>query len=264
MDAKNSIINKNIVSSNIWGGIFIGSSSSKSNIISNNTIINNNEGISLYVGPVNNEIYDNIIADNKFAGIRLTGVKDNHVANNFIDNNSFGVVIHGCSVCGGGFNVSERNIIENNIISNHKGDGIAVIFLANNNYFLENEITNSRYSIAVLNQTFYPEGNTFLRNDLYDDVFDLVPSFSIYCVNGTGNHYYDGATGPTCPVLDQDNDGIPDEDDFCPSTTSEQIVYGCSCEQILELKPGNDENECSDGIIKVFTERRGWARGLLE
>ena len=63
--------------------------------------------------------------------------------------------------------------------------------------------------------------------------------------------------------LDIDNDSVSDENDFCPSTTTEQIVDGCSCEQILEFKPGNDESECSDGIIKVFTERRGWARDLF-
>lgn len=62
-------------------------------------------------------------------------------------------------------------------------------------------------------------------------------------------------------IPDEDNDGIPDDEDKCPNTEGEQIIYGCSCEQILDLKPGKDKNaNCSPGIIKVFTKNIGWAR----
>ena len=38
---------------------------------------------------------------------------------------------------------------------------------------------------------------------------------------------------------------------------------GCSCEQILNLKPGNnlgeDRRGCSRGTVEAFIEQRGWA-----
>ena len=67
--------------------------------------------------------------------------------------------------------------------------------------------------------------------------------------------------------LGSDNDGVPDYNDKCPNTIGEQLVYGCSCEQILDLKPGKDKwqdkNGCSKGTIEVFTKKIGWAKGLF-
>jgi hypothetical protein len=63
---------------------------------------------------------------------------------------------------------------------------------------------------------------------------------------------------------DLDNDGVPNSDDFCPDTVGEALADGCSCEQILVFKPGNGEkNSCSDGIVKVFVKRLGWAKDLF-
>ncbi len=68
-------------------------------------------------------------------------------------------------------------------------------------------------------------------------------------------------------VKDSDNDGIIDNEDKCPNTEGEQIIYGCSCKQILELKPGKDTKEnqekCSKGIIDVFTKAIGWAKDIF-
>jgi hypothetical protein len=70
-----------------------------------------------------------------------------------------------------------------------------------------------------------------------------------------------------CLVLDSDGDGIPDADDKCPNTEGEQLVYGCSCEQVLELKPGEDTAEnrqgCSQGLLNVFENAIGWAKDLF-
>jgi len=69
-------------------------------------------------------------------------------------------------------------------------------------------------------------------------------------------------------VSDEDKDGVLDEDDKCPNTVEEQIVYGCSCKQILGLKPGNNKGElkkgCSKGTINVFTKQIGWAKTSFE
>ena len=43
---------------------------------------------------------------------------------------------------------------------------------------------------------------------------------------------------------DSDNDGFIDNEDLCMDTTDkepkEPIIYGCSCKQILDLKPGKN------------------------
>jgi hypothetical protein len=66
---------------------------------------------------------------------------------------------------------------------------------------------------------------------------------------------------------DSDNDGIMDSSDKCPNTIGKQLIYGCSCEQILTLKPGQDTSknraDCSLGIIDVFGKAIGWAKDLF-
>ncbi len=68
--------------------------------------------------------------------------------------------------------------------------------------------------------------------------------------------------------IDSDGDGVNDEFDKCPNTIRVLEVYGCSCKQILELKPGKDKcelkNGCSPGTIKVFKKQIGWAKNLFE
>jgi len=66
---------------------------------------------------------------------------------------------------------------------------------------------------------------------------------------------------------DEDDDGVLNEDDKCAGTVGEVVSQGCSCEQILELKPGEDTLEnrqgCSKGIISVFEKAIGWAKDLF-
>ena len=68
-------------------------------------------------------------------------------------------------------------------------------------------------------------------------------------------------------IKDSDNDGIIDDEDKCSGTITGQVIYGCSCEQILELKPGEDtatnRKGCSKGIINVFTKAIGWAKDIF-
>jgi hypothetical protein len=67
---------------------------------------------------------------------------------------------------------------------------------------------------------------------------------------------------------DDDDDGVLDVNDLCPNTESVSVAEGCSCKQILDLKPGKDNGElkngCSKGTIDNFIERRGWAKELFE
>ncbi len=109
----------------------------------------------------------------------------------------------------------------------------------------------------------------------------VSPTFNYTC-NHTICHLcatddFQYAPGPFCInlvdkschplILDQDHDGVPDSQDKCPDTIGLQIIYGCSCKQILALKPGNNEGElkngCSKGTIDVFTKQIGWAKNLF-
>ncbi|MFH1456353.1 MAG: LamG domain-containing protein [archaeon] len=100
-------------------------------------------------------------------------------------------------------------------------------------------------------------------------------------------------------IIDSDNDGVYDENDKCPSTTLPESVsetlrpnhysdidgdlifetntgdssltiidtYGCSCEQILTCKPGNNEGEykfgCTEGTMNVWTSQTAWSTECL-
>ena len=77
--------------------------------------------------------------------------------------------------------------------------------------------------------------------------------------------------------VDDDNDDFNDcnGEDLCLNTISDNFLElkknhfagnwnGCSCTDILECKPGNDEGElkygCTQGTIDIWLEKRGWAQ----
>ncbi|MFH1308025.1 MAG: hypothetical protein ABIH72_04190 [archaeon] len=72
---------------------------------------------------------------------------------------------------------------------------------------------------------------------------------------------------PEPPIQDADGDGIPDEEDFCPDTSGIALSKGCSCAQILELKPGKDTKEintgCTEKTIIAFDNGISWAKKLF-
>ncbi|MBU2576210.1 MAG: hypothetical protein KKF50_00630 [Nanoarchaeota archaeon] len=84
-------------------------------------------------------------------------------------------------------------------------------------------------------------------------------------VSSDGSTYWNPElTELAAKAPDSDGDGVSDSEDLCPDTIENQIIYGCSCSQILELKPGKDKGElkngCSKGTIKIFTEQLSWAK----
>jgi len=95
--------------------------------------------------------------------------------------------------------------------------------------------------------------------------FDLSETISNFCEE-------DDYESEECQTLDLDNDNVLDKDDKCHNTTEDEpyepLIYGCSCRQILDLKPGNNKGEykngCSPGTINVFTRQIGWVRNLFK
>jgi hypothetical protein len=93
---------------------------------------------------------------------------------------------------------------------------------------------------------------------------DVCPGYQDIDSDGDGRP--DGCD--TCPFDkedDLDNDGACGDVDRCPGTTDEApakpVIQGCSCKQILDLKPGKNKGEmkhgCSPGTIQDFRLRRG-------
>lgn len=91
-----------------------------------------------------------------------------------------------------------------------------------------------------------------------------------FIANPNQEDFDEDELGDACDE-DDDNDGILDEPDKCEETLFGEIQLadtGCSCNQILDLKPGEDTAEnregCTKGLINVFTSAIGWAQDLFE
>ena len=132
--------------------------------------------------------------------------------------------------------------------------GDEAVFTDNVNFTIIIPFYNSLKTFLIKN----PENNGTLIT------IDLAETLRKYCIATN-------FTSHECQSLDTDNDGVLDKDDKCPGTTNakpnEPIIYGCSCKQILGIKPGKDEGElkngCSKGTIDVFTRGIGWAKDLF-
>lgn len=212
----------------------------------NNTITNcnlHNYYTGILLAGNNNLIYNNIFTSNQtiWSFLTLYGTNNSTVLNNKMNGPSVNAIqIQSSSY----FANSTNNYIHMNIINSSSG------------------VSSHRYSISLNRGANF---NKIWNNDIYQRPIGDFGIGNIFCIVCIDNRYYGGAFGPLCPSScnDEDNDGVSNSEDKCPNTVSEQIVYGCSCEQILALKPGKDEKECSEGIIEVFTKKIGWAKDLF-
>jgi len=91
--SSNNIITYNSISNNNAHGIYL-YSSSNNNIISSNNISNNEEGIALYSSSNNNIISSNNIYSNNYDGIYLDSSSNNSITSNNISNNYDGIVLN--------------------------------------------------------------------------------------------------------------------------------------------------------------------------
>ena len=192
----------------------------------------NLNGILLYLNCNNNILSDNDASNNGringISGIGLYYSNNNTISgNNFMENRWYGAQL---------YNSSYNTFWNNNFIDN----GIY------NAYEKSNSNNNNNWNYSNIGNYW----SDFKTNSGY-------PEYYIISGSGDGIDWH-----PLIP--DQDNDEVPNDEDKCPNTIGEQIVYGCSCNQILELKPGKDKSsKCSPGIIKVFTKQIGWAKDLF-
>ena len=128
---------------------------SNNNVIRNNTILNNLDGIYLTCSS-NNSIINNSITLNYLNGIKLWYSSNNSIINNIISDNHDGILLR----------YSSNNIIASNIITLNDDDGIDLMHSSDNkiymNYFIDNSNNIFSYnSTSIWNST---EKITYIYN----------------------------------------------------------------------------------------------------
>ena len=150
VESTNNIMFQNNITNN-GDGIELVAHSSNNHILQNN-ITNNYEGIDLWYSS-HNTILRNEITANNWDGIEIfqsvnNTISTNNVAANFYD----GIKIH---------NSSHNTILGNNITNN--GDGIELVAHSSNNHILQNNITNNMHGIDLKDSSNL---NTIFKNDI--------------------------------------------------------------------------------------------------
>lgn len=166
--SANNIIENNYIVSNQKG---LGGDGA-SNIVYNNTIKNNTNGVDVY-GNLNN-ITDNKVIDNEQNGFSLCG-SDNYLANNEITGNYNGVQIGG---------QGQYNIINDNIIESNKNNGVYLYYGGKYNIIKNNIIDSNKNGMSLLKSGDYNVivGNSLRHNKLHG-IYNNASCRNIFCYN---------------------------------------------------------------------------------
>jgi len=162
--SNDNIISGNTIANNNYFGISL-SSSSNNSIVGNDIITNKNYGIYLYSSS-NNSMVGNNITNHNYGGIWLTDFANNNIiSGNNIANNRDGICL---------YEASEYNNIVGNTITANNEYGIYFSYASSNNSIVGNSITNNEYGIWL-----FSSNNTFCHNSF---------------INNTNHAYTDGST----------------------------------------------------------------------
>jgi parallel beta-helix repeat protein len=276
-DSSYNIIKNNEAFNNYdyYGGFYLNDCGY--NNITNNLVHDNNRGFYIGYGNSYNTFSNNKVYDNSIGGITLYWSDFNTIKNNLVYNQiGAGIFLQG----------SDNNIISDNTVYNNSviywNAGVQ-LYQSTYNLIYHNNIINNKYQAwdrAGLDGTEtdnkwdngYPSGGNYWggtctdinkgpsQNETGSDGICDTPYVISYFGTETK---YDRYPFAQMNGWDLDGDGVLYYEDKCQNTIGEQLIYGCSCKQILDLKPGEDSGECSKGIIEVFTKAIGWAKDLF-
>jgi len=152
INANNTTIKNNTISSNIYGIVF--NQSSKGNKVFYNNISHNTYGLYLSSSSENNILSHNIFLNND-KGIYMTQSNHNDVFMNNISNGEYGISIIS----------SENNTISNNDIFSNTQYGIYVGIESSNNIIQLNSIFNNLLGIRIKDSYF----NNVTKNIVKDN-----------------------------------------------------------------------------------------------
>lgn len=152
--------------------------SSNNNTITDNLLINNSYGMTLFHAS-NNMISKNIISDDDHCGIYMSNSQNNIITNNIIKNNYYNGI--------GIYDKSNTNTITENTLMNNNNCGIKIRLSSNNNITDNNLIGNkigicepvSKYKNYITNNIF--SGNT---NDIEKE-FEIPVYLMLLVIIGT-------------------------------------------------------------------------------
>ena len=190
MWSNHSIIDGNIITNNIWNGIYL-YKSHDIHIMKNN--INNNGGCGIHLaGSSDNLIMENEIKNHNDCGIRLDYSIHNNISRNIISNSSWNILFHF---------YSSGNIIRNNIISGGWNAGILIMYGSDDNTICGNTIVNSGWiGLKLETSGNIVCHNNFIKNKVKHASFvriTLVTTLINY--NNWDRNYWDNWIGLTHP-----------------------------------------------------------------
>ena len=149
--SNNNTVTNNTISNGDYHGIAI--AYSRDNNISQNTIMNNEEGINLYEAA-NNILYLNDITNHSRCAIRIIySGNDSIIGNNIVDNGDYGIEILG----------SNRTTIYGNIILNNNYQGINIEY-SFDIYVIKNTIIDCYRGIHVDDSSNLTINKNYIKN----------------------------------------------------------------------------------------------------
>ncbi|KYK25397.1 hypothetical protein AYK24_05065 [Thermoplasmatales archaeon SG8-52-4] len=172
-DTDNCLISSNILSNNIYGGLYLVSSSCNNIIVNNNITLNSDNSIRLHSLCNENIIMFNNVINNKEHGISI-GSNNNTIAYNNISSNHF----HGISIAGHNNNITHNIISKNGDISN-SGAGIKIWDYSNNTIIKNDIILNNKWGIYFSGSS----NNTIVGNNISLNKYN-----GIRLLHATDNH----------------------------------------------------------------------------
>lgn len=288
---RNNITIKNCILINYSVGISL--LESNNSLVINNTITNNNypgaEGLLVANGANRNRIEKNIIKEAYYGSTLGDGSIQNIFSGNyFFQNDATGIIIQIAQWPS--FHI-DRTIRDNVIINNtfsENHEGIMFMYSSSESELVKyNNVTKNVFSNQTWVATvFGGQYNKMWDNHFYhDNLLAGSGSNDSYCVNLIGNHYHEGATGPSCNI-DGDNfydyqdcndlnsliyPGAPELcngiDDDCDGQIDEGLsktyyqdadsdTYGNIAESIYDCIPPNgyvlDDTDCNDTNSSIY------------
>jgi parallel beta-helix repeat protein len=172
--ASNNVSN---VSRTFRSGILLGSSDN--NIVTDNVLWNNYNGIEIEFSSSGNDIVGNTILTSHMHGIMLLDTHNNTIANNFVSRNNHGIRL----------SFSTDNILANNTAIDNVQDGI---FLRDSysNVVIDNDLSSNHCGIWI----FTSDNNTVSNNNAWNNdngIWSIVSDSTIIAYNAfTSNNQY--------------------------------------------------------------------------
>ena len=297
--ANYNIVMNNTINLNYMYGLVIRGVGNK---ITNNIIVANTIGVVFFIPSLDNQLLNNKITNSSSSTI--SDSSGHRYINYLIYNNSFGE-IRWIDTSSGGF-LKDMDLIGNIDLGTNLDIGNNTAYLNASAFTLGLINSSADITLYGIDSFGFTDNLQILRDgiDCGSDCVNFTPLNAAtvkFNVTYAGANYSINGTS----VLDSDNDGIEDSLDICPNTELPEIfellpnhfgdidgdgifeklivkkknereivdseftledTSGCSCNQILEIKPGKNIGEslngCTKGTIIAFV-KHNFSGGIL-